>query len=92
MEFTSLQGRVTTTYKELVKVFGMPTYGPNDLGDKVTCEWELSYMDRGKSKKATIYDWKVDQTPIHEYSWHIGGNDLSAVDHVTGLLHSFYKM
>jgi hypothetical protein len=32
---------------------------------------------------ATIYDWKMNSTPMREYSWHIGGyGDQAAVDRV----------
>lgn len=74
---TSLRGYVESTYDELVKIFGQPTYGPDDNGgDKVTCEWVLTFED---GTVATIYDWKLYYTPTDLYSWHIGGYDMNAV-------------
>lgn len=74
---TSLRGEVKTTYDQLVSVFGLPLYGPNDNGDKVTCEWCLEFED---GTVATIYDWKTDSTPYDLYSWHIGGKNSKAVE------------
>jgi len=76
---TSLKGRIVTTYDELVRVFGAPTYGPEDSGDKVTCEWCIKFRD---GTIATIYDWKEIYTPRGEYGWHIGGLKGEAVDRV----------
>jgi hypothetical protein len=72
---TSLRGTVSTTYSQLVKVFGPPTSGPSD---KVNAEWEMM-LD---GVPVTIYDYKQDQLPIGEYDWHIGGQD-SDRDHLT---------
>ena len=78
---TSLQGYVNTTFAELVRVFGAPTYGPNEpSGDgKVTCEWCLEFSD---GTVATIYDWKEGSTPMEKYSWHIGGLSIDSVNRV----------
>jgi len=78
---TSLQGYVVTTFAELVKTFGAPTYGPDEAsGDgKVSCEWCLTFDD---GTVATIYDYKEDSTPMGEYSWHIGGTSIDAVNRV----------
>ena len=78
---TSLQGFVNTTFAKLVKVFGAPTYGPDDAsGDgKVTCEWCLKYDN---DTIVTIYDYKEKATPMVEYSWHIGGTSIDAVNRV----------
>ena len=88
---TSLQGYVKTTYDELVSVFGKPKYGPNDGGDKVTCEWsiDVSYVDESGDEKietVTIYDWKQYNTPFNEYRWHIGGFDSNAVTVINNLM------
>jgi hypothetical protein len=68
---TSLQGYVFTDYAGLVQVFGFPEFGPNDhSGDKVTCEWELTFAD---GTIATVYEWKHGYTPMQRTDWHIGG-------------------
>ena len=69
---TSLLGYVETTYDELVKRFGEPT--SLDENDKINCEWCLKFTkNNGEEVVATIYDWKVDETPKDLYKWHIGG-------------------
>jgi hypothetical protein len=89
--FTCLQGYVKTTYDELVTVFGSPKYGPNDGGDKVTCEWAVNifYLDENEDEQmetVTIYDWNQYNTPFNEYRWHIGGFDSNAVAVVTAAM------
>ena len=82
---TSLLGRIKTTYDELVKKFGEPTF---TKGDKVTAEWDLSFtcLDEDGDEDyvtATIYDWNMDVTPIGEHNWNIGGvRGKNAVDAV----------
>lgn len=76
---TSLQGYVNTTFDKLNEVFGEPLY-PNSGDGKVICEWVLEWEDGTIS---TIYCWKVNQVPMGEYNWHIGGNSQKSVDHVT---------
>lgn len=71
-----LQGYIKTTYNELVNVFGNPT---TLQGDKVTVEWTIQFTD---GTVATIYDWKLSQTPMNVYDWHIGGFNQRAVDYV----------
>jgi hypothetical protein len=73
---TSLQGYVEAYYHQLVEVFGEPEGG----GDKTTVEWVLSFED---GTVATIYDWKLDETPTSMYNWHIGGVNNTAVTRVT---------
>ena len=91
---TSLVGTVKTTYGELVEKFGEPTY---TYGDKTTAEWNLSFevdADNGSMGEdgnidyvtATIYDWKLDDTPYGEYDWHIGGFGYEAVEAVESAL------
>lgn len=77
---TCLQGYIETTYDELVKVFGEPT---RLEGDKVTVEWILQFSD---GTVATIYDWKLSETPMEYYPWHIGGMSRRAVDLVTNCM------
>ena len=73
---TSLQGYINATYDQLVERFGQPEGG----GDKTTVEWMLQFED---GTVATIYDWKVDETPTYMYNWHIGGKNKNAVTRVT---------
>jgi hypothetical protein len=53
---TCLQGYIVTTYKDLVSVFGEPTF---EEGDKVTAEWNVKI----DGVVCTIYDWKEYTTP-----------------------------
>jgi hypothetical protein len=69
---TGLKGYITTYYHELVEKFGEPEKG----GDKTTVEWCLEFDD---GTVATIYDWKMYDTPMGEYDWHIGGKSQEAV-------------
>ena len=78
---TSLQGYIKTTYSELVDVFGEPRYTSGD--DKVGTEWDLEFDVDGEYVTATIYDWKLDETPFGEYNWHIGGFSTQATDAVS---------
>lgn len=75
-----LQGYIKTTYDELVNVFGEPT---TLQGDKVTVEWTILFSD---GTVATIYDWKLSQTPMSVYDWHIGGFNQRAVELVTNCM------
>ena len=81
---TSLVGYVSTTFADLVKVFGKPQIGPNVDDDKVTCEWNLKSGD----VVFTIYDWKVNKTPKGVYEWHVGGyneDSLKVVEKALGI-------
>ena len=69
---TSLQGYVSTTYANLVDLFGESLGG----GDKTTAEWVLKFDD---GTIATIYDWKEYSTPLGQYEWHVGGLSRKAV-------------
>ncbi len=71
---TSLKGFIMATYDQLVEIFGEPTYKG---GDKTTAEWKLQFYD---GTVATIYDWKMYDTPLGQYDWHIGGYDIQSVN------------
>lgn len=75
-EGTWLQGTIATTYGKLVETFGEPNGSP---GDKTTVEWILRFPD---GTIATIYDWKLNNTPKDLYDWHIGGRTKTAVSAV----------
>ena len=74
---TSLQGYIKTNYTDLVEVFGEPRYTSSD-DDKVTAEWNLEFDVDDENVVATIYDWKLGETPFFEYDWHIGGYSTQA--------------
>jgi len=84
MTGTSLKGYIETTYEQLESVLGEPVYGPNDTdADKITCEWVITFQD---GTVATVYDWKVGETPMDLYSWHIGGNNNKSKDYIGTLM------
>ena len=74
---TSLMGYIKTTYSEIVDIFGEPRYTSSG-DDKVTAEWNLEFEVGGEYVTATIYDWKLGETPFGEYNWHIGGFSTQA--------------
>jgi hypothetical protein len=76
---SSLKGYVTTTLDRLKEVFGNPLEG----GDKVTAEWIIEDED---GNLATIYDWKLSDTPTGVYQWHIGGHNSRALDIIRTML------
>ena len=79
---TCLQGNILTTFDNLTKAFGPPV-SLNSGDGKVLCEWVLEF-ERGTV--ATIYCWKVNNVPMDEYNWHIGGHSKKAVDCVKNFL------
>lgn len=78
-DMTSLVGEINTTYEKLYKTFGKPLPG----GDKTNSEWIIKFAD---GQVATIYDWKMPETPTYEYDWHIGGNKEIVVDRLRKIL------
>ena len=74
---TSLVGYIKTNYNDLVEVFGEPRYTSSG-DDKVTAEWNLEFLVDDEYVTATIYDWKLGETPFGEYNWHIGGFSAQA--------------
>ena len=81
---TSLMGYIKTTYDEIVEVFGEHRYTSSG-DDKVTAEWNLEFLVEDEAEfaqdfyvTATIYDWKLGETPFGEYNWHIGGFSAQA--------------
>lgn len=82
-------GSINATYDQLVEVFGLPSYGPDeDPDDKVTCDWTLDI----DGTVCTIYDWKeYTSTPRGYYDWHIGGFNRSAEDKVFNAIQEYYK-
>lgn len=76
---TSYVGEVVTTYARLVEVFGKPHF---TSGDKVNSEWIIKIGN----DVATIYDWKMPETPTDDYPWHIGGHNRKVVALVNKLV------
>ena len=83
---TSLRGRITADFSEIVAVFGEPNVGPTD---KVWNEWALQFEvgdpedDDWDVVEATIYDWKEPHGSVShygEYNWHIGGRGHHCVE------------
>jgi hypothetical protein len=78
---TGFLGEVNTTYARLVEVFGQPLSGSGD--GKVNSEWVIKFAD---GNVATIYDWKLPETPTEDYSWHIGGHKRFVVARIAALV------
>ena len=76
---TSLQGYVKTTYDEIVEIFGEPRHTSSG-DDKITAEWNLEFDVDDECVIATIYDWKVGETPLGKHRWHIGGHFAFAAE------------
>lgn len=84
---SSLKGYIRTDFKTLCRLFGPPTFGPfDDSGDKVTCEWKIVTRTMGvlDSLYLTIYDWKMEDTPLDKYYWHVGGKSPEVIDWLQG--------
>ena len=80
---TSYKGEVETYYHKLLEVFGKPTVTSTNVWDKVTCEWVIQFED---GLIATVYDWKVGETPMDLYDWHIGGTSSEVVKRIIDLV------
>ena len=79
---TSLRGYVKTNLETLIKKLGEPIRDHSG-DDKVSCEW---IIDFGDNTVATIYDWKMKETPTETYNWHIGGKGINVVEKVGSVL------
>ena len=77
---THLQGHITCTYKDIVKVFGEPNESD---GYKSDAGWDIKWDDGTVS---TIYNWKngpnyIGRGTIEDIDeWNIGGHDLTAAN------------
>jgi hypothetical protein len=79
---TSFQGEISTTFENLLKIFGTPMGASDD--NKVDVEWNIMFND---GVVATIYNWKngpvsmgeKGTNPVDIKTWHIGGKTISAV-------------
>ena len=89
---TSLIGYVDTTYEELCKAFGEPTYKEPSGDGKVQKEWNLEFEDAdGNVTVATIYDYRAGKFGYREpgYRWHVGGFEYDALELVEEALSMF---
>lgn len=87
---TCLRGHITSTYANLVDVFGEPMKdGFDDY--KSDAEWVVQFED---GLVATIYNYKngmnycgSEGTPTHRITdWNIGGHDTAVVAHIIDAL------
>lgn len=81
VNMTGFLGEVNTTYARLVELFGQPLSGSGD--GKVNSEWIIKFAN---GEVATIYDWKMPETPTDDYDWHIGGHKRWVVAQVAALV------
>ena len=87
--WSSLQGKIEVTYRELVAVFGEPNC-PTD-GYKTDAEWEFPITGK---QTANIYNYKTGKNylggsglPVETITtWHIGGRTSLSVAYVYGML------
>lgn len=77
---SGLIGYITTTYDQLVDMFGPGENFGSD--DKVTQYWGINIHDDSDDSNAiiTIYDYKMHGTPKGLYDWHLGGMSVDVID------------
>lgn len=81
---TSLVGKITASYENLIETFGEPMEGD---GYKTDAEWEIEFED---GSVATIYNWKNGKNycghsglkTVNIRNWNIGGVDDMVVDYI----------
>ena len=88
-KWTSLQGYINITYKELKDKLGLPAKEFDDY--KSDAEWHITFED---GTRATIYNYKdginycgrAEGTPKTKITeWHVGGEDKNALELVNRL-------
>lgn len=74
IDFTSLQGHIQATPKQMRAAFGEPSAQD---GERVHMHWSIRFAD---GAVATVYDWNLKQAPADDeiISWSVGGYDLKA--------------
>jgi len=94
---TARRGEITTTYDELVRMFGEPTKSKErgDQMDKTNAEWYLEFEVRDEDDPedtypvvATIYDWKYPELPLDKVQWNVGGKTWESYEAVTDYIDS----
>ena len=75
---TSLKGRITASFHDLVDALGEPiTYNL----DGSTAEWRILIEDDwGGYHTVCLYDRDQDTTPKGEYDWFVGAHNLEGYD------------
>ena len=66
------------SYRELINIFGQPTFNQESGDFKVQMEWAIEVNDGDKVYILRIYDWKTydrNYTKTKLNTWSIGGND-----------------
>lgn len=81
---TCFQGKITCSYMDLLEIFGLPTFDEPSADGKTDVEWHVKWDD---DTVATIYNWKdydggITAKSSVEYTWHIGGFNINAVEKV----------
>lgn len=91
---TSKKGSVTTTFANLVRVFGPPT---DRMLDKTYNQWRIQFRVPDEDDPSdfdyvtsVIYDWMEPEDPARnpgkEITFNIGGTDLDAAYYVHQVL------
>lgn len=83
---TRLQGYYETTYEQLKKVFGEPSFSAVDEAEKVSAEWVLEFEDGTIATIQDIYTSGV--TPLDNYKWRIHGHSKKAVEYVERIMYA----
>ena len=81
---TSLVGKITASYENLIETFGEPMEGD---GYKTDADWKIEFED---GSVATIYNWKNGKNycghsglkTVNIRNWNIGGVDDMVVDYI----------
>ena len=75
---TSLKGRITASYHDLVDALGEPITGKLDGS---TVEWRVEVEDDWDNYHTVcLYDRDQYATPKGEYDWFVGAHNLEGVD------------
>lgn len=85
LDFTSLQGTIQATMRQMVKAFGQPVEQP--LDKRASAEWSLQFSD---GTVASIYTWKRERPSEDDpipVSFFIGGNS----GHAVSLVHQAFR-
>lgn len=82
VNFSSLKGKVSASFYDLVRHFGEPVYDSYDY--KTQCQWTIQFED---GIIATIYDYKMGNIPVDQIGyWSVGGYTFTAYHRVLSIL------
>lgn len=90
-------GNIQAYLVDLIRVFGLPSFGYDKLIGNISCQWKIRFSDGTIVK---IYDWAPDyydgngphRTPRFYYSWHIVAFNESAVQLVNNTFYQTIKL